>query len=80
MAIGADHGADHPEHRFAQRRSEHRLADKRRRGRRPRGFAEFKREGDPKGDADGGPHSQAEQERGRQGAQPFPPPERCLPG
>ncbi len=43
---GADHGSDHSEHRFAQRGSEHRLADERGCRRSPRGLAELKREGD----------------------------------
>ena len=50
---------------------EHRLADQRRRRRRPGGLAELKREGDIEGNADGGPQPQAEQKRGRRGAQPF---------
>ena len=61
----ADHGSDQSEHRFAQRRPEHRLADQRRRRRRPGGLAELKREGDIKGDANGSPHPQAEQDRRR---------------
>ena len=68
---GADHGSDHSEHRFAQRRAEHWLADQRGRRRSPGGLAQFKREGDIEGDADRGPQPQAEKERGRRGAQPF---------
>jgi len=52
---GADHGSDHSEHRFAQRRAEHWLTDQRGRRRSPGGLAQLKREGDIEGDTDGGP-------------------------